>query len=196
MLHGETVFACDESTNGTKLNGIRMARGEAVALGCSCGVGAGGRTCTSHATTTNRGLTSAQIGAHINAPHATTLSKCSNVKYNATANMRRVWFSYSYLHFRRVIDAANLVTHLYNASTYRDRDRMTVLNGLNIRVDANLFTKVVGGMQMDSMSMERGTKTQTIFDMLLTVDRMGNPFIVAESMTIFVRGENKSTSTT
>jgi hypothetical protein len=26
--------------------------------------------------------------------------------------------------------------------------------------------------------------------------RMGNPFIVAESMTIFVRGENKSTSTT
>jgi hypothetical protein len=36
VLHGETVFACNESTNGTKLNGIRMARGEAVALGCSC----------------------------------------------------------------------------------------------------------------------------------------------------------------
>ena len=44
-------------------------------------------------------------------------------------------------------------------------------------------------MQMDTTSeMERGTKT--IFDVLLTVDRMGNPFIVAESMTIFVRGEN------
>ena len=31
-LQGETVFACDESANGTMLNGIRMVRGEAVAL--------------------------------------------------------------------------------------------------------------------------------------------------------------------
>ena len=31
-LHGETVSARDTSTNGTKLNGKRMVRGEAVAL--------------------------------------------------------------------------------------------------------------------------------------------------------------------
>ena len=31
-LDGETVSACDESTNGTKLNGIRMVGGEVVTL--------------------------------------------------------------------------------------------------------------------------------------------------------------------
>ena len=97
---------------------------------------------------------------------------------------------FTYLHFKRVIDAANLMAHLYNGSTYGDRDRTTILKKLNIRVDANLFKKEVGGMQMDTTSvMEPGSKT--VFDVLLTVDRFGNPFIVAESMTIFVRGENK-----
>ena len=32
MLEGETVFACDGSSNGTFLNGKRMVRGEAIAL--------------------------------------------------------------------------------------------------------------------------------------------------------------------
>jgi hypothetical protein len=95
---------------------------------------------------------------------------------------------FTYLHFKRVIDGANLMAHLYNASTYGDRDRTTILKKLNIRVDANLFKKEKGGMDTFS-AMERGSKT--IFDVLLTVDRFGNPFILAESMTIFVRGENK-----
>ncbi len=75
-------------------------------------------------------------------------------------------------------------------ATWLKTNAHRLLKALNIRVDANLFKKEEGGMQMETTSaMERGSKT--IFDVLLTVDRFGNPFLVAESMTIFVRGENK-----
>jgi hypothetical protein len=71
-------------------------------------------------------------------------------------------------------------------------ERIAVLNEYNVRVDANIFDKEMGGMQQNSTEELDKRSLVTYFDVHVVVDRMkGAPFCVVDSMTIQICGDGK-----